>query len=71
MAAIFALPIPKAQGAYDTGTLSNGLSRYRKVDPDLDEITVAPDDGIRHQSLIHTMDAVVGARFPSISLSDS
>jgi biopolymer transport protein ExbD len=63
--------IPKNGDAYDVEELVKKLKERRELEPNRKDITVAPEDGVRYEDVVRTMDTVVGEGFEAMSLSDS
>jgi biopolymer transport protein TolR len=64
-------PIPKKGDAYDIEKLAAELKKVKDAHPDKNDVKVASEDQIKFETLIHTMDTVLSARFPDISLVDT
>jgi biopolymer transport protein TolR len=64
-------PIPKKGDAYDIEKLSTELKKVKDANPQKNDVKVASEDQIKFETLVHTMDAVLSARFPDISLVDT
>ena len=64
-------PIPKKGSDYDFEKLAAELKKAKDTHPDKNDVQVASEDGIVFDTLIHTMDTVLTARFPDISLIDT
>jgi len=55
---------------YDLIELRNKLQERKRLEPNRQDIIVAPEDGVRYEDVISAMDLVVGEGFPQMSLSD-
>jgi biopolymer transport protein TolR len=64
-------PIPKKGTEYDYDKLAAELKKAKDAHPDKNDVQVASEDQIVFETLIHTMDTVLTARFPDISLIDT
>jgi biopolymer transport protein TolR len=64
-------PIPKKGDAYDIEKLAAELKKVKDAHPDKNDVKVASEDQIKFETLIRTMDTVLSARFPDISLVDT
>jgi biopolymer transport protein ExbD len=65
------VPIPKRGDNYDLEKLATELKKLKDLNPDKNDVKVASEDAIKFETLIRTMDAVLSARFPDISLIDT
>lgn len=63
-------PIPMQGEEYDIAKLTDTLRQTKGQYPDKTDITVKADDAVIYNKIIQTMDAVIGAGFPDVSLSD-
>lgn len=64
-------PIPKKGTEYDFEKLGGELKKAKDTRPDKNDVTVASEDQIIFDVLLRTMDTVLTARFPDVSLVDS
>jgi biopolymer transport protein TolR len=64
-------PIPKKGTEYDFEKLAAELKKAKDAHPDKNDVQVASEDQIVFETLIRTMDTVLTARFPDISLIDT
>lgn len=64
------LPIPKNGDDYDVEELRNKLQERKRLEPNRQDIIVAPEDGVRYEDVVTAMDLVVGEGFPQMTLSD-
>jgi biopolymer transport protein ExbD len=64
-------PIPKRGPDYDFEKLAVELKKAKDAHPDKNDVQVASEDQVVFDTLIHTMDTALTARFPDISLIDT
>lgn len=64
-------PIPKNGDQYDFEKLGTELKKVKDTHADKNDVKVASEDQIKFDTLIRTMDTVLNARFPDISLVDT
>lgn len=64
------IEIPKAGDAYDMEGLREKLQERKRLEPNRKDLVVAPEDGVRYEDVVASMDMVVGEGFPDMSLSD-
>jgi len=64
-------PIPKKGDQYDVEKLGGELKKVKDAHPDKNDVKVASEDQIKFDTLVRTMDTVLTARFPHISLIDT
>src|SRR3954465_12529850 len=64
-------PIPKKGTDYDFEKLAAELKKAKDAHPDKNDVQVASEDQVVFDTLIRTMDAVLTARFPDVSLIDT
>jgi biopolymer transport protein TolR len=64
-------PIPKKGDQYDVEKLGGELKKVKDAHPDKNDVKVASEDQIKFDTLVRTMDTVLTARFPDISLIDT
>jgi biopolymer transport protein TolR len=64
-------PIPKKGTEYDFEKLAAELKKAKDAHPDKNDVQVASEDQVVFETLIRTMDTVLTARFPDISLIDT
>jgi biopolymer transport protein ExbD len=64
------ITINKNGEQYDLVELRNKLRERKELEPNRQDIIVAPEDGVRYEDVIQAMDMVVGEGFPQMSLSD-
>lgn len=55
---------------YDYVKLSDVMLQAKKDHPDKDDITIKTDDNVIYNKIIKTMDVVISAKFPNVSLTD-
>jgi biopolymer transport protein ExbD len=65
------VPIPKKADQYDVEKLGAELKKVKDAHPDKNDVKVASEDQIKFEILVRTMDTVLTARFPDISLVDT
>lgn len=63
-------PVEMKGEEYDYVKLADIMAQAKKDHPDKEDITVKADDSIIYNLVIKTMDVVISAKFPNISLSD-
>ncbi len=63
-------PIPLKGEDYDYSKLADILKDAKTAYPDKNDITVKSDDDVVYNNIIRTMDVVLSAKFPDVSLSD-
>ena len=64
-------PVPMRDGALNYGALEGELKTVKQRFPDATDVEVASADGIAFDALVRTMDAVLSAGFPDVSLSEA
>ena len=64
------IEVPKTGDQYDMEGLREKLQERKRLDPNRKDLVVAPDDGVRYEDVVASMDMVVGEGFPDMSLSD-
>jgi biopolymer transport protein TolR len=64
-------PLPKKGEQYDFEKLGIELKKVKDAHPDKNDVKVASEDQIKFDTLVRTMDTVLTARFPDISLIDT
>jgi biopolymer transport protein ExbD len=64
-------PLAKKGEDFDFERLGAELKKVKDAHPDKNDVQVASEDQIKFETLIRTMDTVLSARFPDISLIDS
>jgi len=62
--------IPKKGDDYDLVKLADVLKDAKTAYPDKNDIQVKSDDDVIYNNVIKTVDTVVSAKFPDVSLSD-
>jgi biopolymer transport protein ExbD len=62
--------IPNKGDDYDYSKLADVLKDAKTAYPDKNDIQVKADDKVIYNKIIHTMDIMVSAKFPDLSLSD-
>ena len=62
--------IPKKGEEYDYVKLADVLKDTKTAYPDKNDIQVKSDDDVVYNNIIRTMDIVLSAKFPDVSLSD-
>ncbi len=65
------IPIPKKGDQYDFERLATELKKAKETHQDKNDVQVASEDAIIFDTLVRTMDTVISARFPDISLVDT
>jgi biopolymer transport protein TolR len=63
--------LPRRAGLYDFETLAAALKKVKAEHPDRDDALVSSEDHITYETLTATMDTVLGAGFPAVSLVDA
>lgn len=64
------IEVPKAGDSYDQEALREKLQERKRLEPNRNDLVVAPEDGVLYADVISAMDIVVGEGFPDMSLSD-
>jgi biopolymer transport protein ExbD len=64
------IEIPKSGDQYDLEGLREKLQERKRLEPNRKDLVVAPEDGVRYDDVVASMDMVVGEGFPDMSLSD-
>jgi len=64
------IEVPKSGDQYDMEGLREKLQERKRLDPNRKDLVVAPEDGVRYEDVVASMDMVVGEGFPDMSLSD-
>jgi biopolymer transport protein TolR len=64
-------PIPKKGDQYDFEKLGGELKKLKDSHPDKNDVQIASEDTIKFETLVKTMDQVMTARFPDVSLIDA
>ena len=64
------IEVPKTGDQYDMEGLREKLQERKRLDPNRKDLVVAPEDGVRYEDVVASMDMVVGEGFPDMSLSD-
>lgn len=62
--------IPKKGDEYDYIKLADTLKDAKTAYPDKNDIQVKSDDDVVYNNIVHTMDVVLSAKFPDVSLAD-
>ena len=62
--------IPLKGEDYDYGKLADVLKDAKAQYPDKNDMQIKSDDAVIYNKLIHTMDVVLSAKFPDVSLAD-
>lgn len=62
--------IPKKGDEYDYVKLADVLKDAKTAYPDKNDIQVKSDDDVIYNNIIHTMDVILSAKFPDVSLGD-
>jgi biopolymer transport protein ExbD len=62
--------IPKVGDDYDIEALREKLQERKRLEPNRQDLVVAPEDGVVYEHVVAAMDTVVGEGFPDMSLSD-
>jgi biopolymer transport protein ExbD len=63
-------PIEKKGDEYDYVKLAEVMAQAKKDHPDKEDLNIKSDDTVIYNKVIKTMDVVISAHFPNISLSD-
>jgi len=63
-------PIEMKGEEYDYVKLAETMAQAKKDHPDKEDINIKSDDTVIYNKVIKTMDVVISAHFPNISLSD-
>jgi len=63
-------PIEMKGEDYDYVKLADTMEKAKKDHPDKEDITIKSNDSIQYNKVIRTMDVVISAKFPTISLAD-
>jgi biopolymer transport protein ExbD len=63
-------PIEKKGDEYDYTKLAETMAQAKKDHPDKEDLNIKSDDAVIYNKVIKTMDVVISAHFPNISLSD-
>jgi len=63
-------PIEMKGDEYDYVKLAETMQQAKKDHPDKDDITIKSDDNVIYNKIIKTMDVVISAKFPNVSLTD-
>ena len=63
-------PIEKKGDEYDYTKLAETMAQAKKDHPDKEDLNIKSDDAVIYNKVIQTMDVVISAHFPNISLSD-
>jgi len=63
-------PIPKKGDDYDYSKLADTLKTAKTALPDKRDMMIKSDDSVIYDKVIQTMDVVLSAQFPDVSLSD-
>jgi len=63
-------PIEMKGDEYDYVKLSEIMQQAKKDHPDKEDITIKSDDTVIYNKVIKTMDIVISAKFPNVSLTD-
>ncbi len=64
------IEIPKSGDQYDMEGLREKLQERKRLEPNRKDLVVAPEDGVRYEDVVSSMDMVVGEGFSDMSLSD-
>ena len=64
------IEVPKNGDQYDMEGLREKLQERKRLDPNRKDLVVAPEDGVKYEDVVASMDMVVGEGFPDMSLSD-
>jgi biopolymer transport protein ExbD len=62
--------IPLKGEEYDYTRLAEVLKQAKDVHPDKNDVEIKADDAVIYNKIIHTMDIVISAKFPDVSLGD-
>lgn len=63
------IDIPRSGGSWDAQALREHLEARRRMDSADTRLVVAPDDGIRYETVVGAMDTVTGAGYAEVSLT--
>jgi biopolymer transport protein ExbD len=64
------LPVPKKGKDYDFPGLGQKLAEIKKEHQDKNDITIASDDTVKYDFIVHTMDTALSSGFHDVSLVD-
>ena len=64
-------PIEMKGEDYDYAKLADIMEKAKKDHPDKEDMNVKSNDAVIYNKVIKTMDVVISAKFPNISLSDT
>lgn len=67
---VLSSPAGVTESVASDAELAEALGRYRKVLPNLDEVRVAADDGVRFERVVAAMDLARGVGYSKLALSD-
>lgn len=62
-------PLPRAGSTHDFPALEAALARLKAGHPDREDVRVASEDAVPYETLVRTMDTVLAAGFPAVSLT--
>ena len=63
--------VPLAGASLDFAGLTHELEAVKRAHPDKTDVQVAPEDDVAFETMVKTMDAVLGAGFPDVALTDA
>jgi len=63
-------PIEMSGEEYNYAKLADIMEKAKKDHPDKEDITIKANDQVIYNKVVKTMDVVISAKFPNISLSD-
>jgi len=64
-------PIEMKGEEYDYAKLADIMEKAKKDHPDKEDMNIKSNDSVIYNKVIRTMDIVISAKFPNISLSDT
>jgi biopolymer transport protein TolR len=63
--------LPSSGASLDFASLTRELESLKQAHPDKTDVEVAPEDDVAFETMVKTMDAVLTAGFPDVSMKDS
>jgi biopolymer transport protein ExbD len=61
--------IPMAHGKYPMEQLAQKLSAIKQQHQDVNDVTIASEDGVRYDWIVHTMDTAITSGFVDVNLA--
>jgi biopolymer transport protein ExbD len=61
--------VPLVDGRHDFAALGRALGALKAARPDQEDAEVSPEDAVRFETLVRTMDALIAAGFPAVSVN--